>query len=91
MEGWIHPQHKNLHDIPENSRLAFDVNVANKVIGQYARQGHTIVCCAKEGETDESFLDRAFVAGATHVFSQDADIAIIIEKENYDMRWVRHM
>jgi hypothetical protein len=78
-------------ELPELSRLAFDVNVSNKVIGQYARQGYWIVCCCNEGETDESFLSRAYSAGATHVFSQDADIGIIIEKEEYEMLWVRYL
>jgi len=79
------------HEFPKGSRLAFDVNVSNKIIGQYAREGHIVVCCCEQAESDESFLDRAFVAGATHVFSQDADIGIIIEKEGYDMKWVRFL
>lgn len=80
-----------LQDLPDNSFLAFDVNVPDKKIGQYARKGHKIVCCCYEGESDESFLDRAFVSGATHVFSQDADIGLIIEREDYDMTWLRYV
>ena len=79
-------------DLPLGSRLAFDVNVSDKAIGQYARAGHVVVCCAKAGESDESFLERAYVAGATDVFSQDADIGNIIEKENYSgMKWWRYV
>ncbi len=78
-------------DLPPGSKLAFDVNVSNKDIGQYARAGYVIVCCCEPSESDESFLDRAWVAGATHVFSQDADIGNIIQKENYDMIWKRYV
>lgn len=76
-------------ELPVKSYLAFDVNISNKEIGRYAREGHIIVCCCKEAETDEAFLERAFEAGADYILSQDADIGIIIEKEGYDMIWIR--
>lgn len=72
-------------------RIAFDVNVSNSCIGAYARDGNIVVCCALEAESDESFLSRAFVAGAEVVMSQDADIGLIIDREGYDMIWRRYV
>ena len=78
-----------IQDIEPMSILAFDVNVPNKKIGAYARAGHIVACCARPSETDESFLSRANSLGCNVVFSQDADIGNIIQKEGYDMVWKR--
>lgn len=81
-----------LADVPKDAWLAFDVNVHSEIIGRYAKLGHKIVCCAGEGEPDESFVDRAYLAGAQIIFSQDADIGLIIDKECYEgIRWQRWM
>lgn len=85
------PQHE-FGEFDQQMRLAFDVNVSCRAIGRFAREGHIIVCCCKEGESDEDFLARAWEAGADVVFSQDADIGNIIEKEKYDgMKWRRYV
>lgn len=80
----------DLRVFPQGSKLAFDVNVSDRLIGRYARAGNIVVACALPAETDESFVGRAFAAGATHIFSQDADIGLIIDKEGYDgVVWVK--
>lgn len=75
-------------DIAPGTRVACDVNVGDRDIGRMTRRGLIVVCVAKPSEPDEDFLWRAYAAGATVVFSQDADIGNIIDRNNWtDVQW----
>lgn len=78
-------------EFPPGTRLACDVNIANKVVGMYARAGCIIVYVAKENEPDEVWVEKAYRLGAQVIIGQDADLGILIDKNNYDgMRWEFH-
>lgn len=76
-----------LHTIEPGTRMAFDENIGDKEIGQYARAGAVIVYVSPAGTDDETWLQDAWAAGADVVVSNDSDIGNIIQKENYDMTW----
>lgn len=74
--------------VEAGTRVACDVNVGDRDIGRMTRRGLVVVCVAKQGEADEDFLWRAYGAGAQVVFSQDADIGNIIDRNGWnDIQW----
>lgn len=77
-------------ELPMGTKVAFDVTYSDKTIGAYSRHGHHVVCVARPGETDESWVGRAMEAGAEIVFSEDSDVGNILERENwFFMKWRR--
>lgn len=55
-------------------RIAVDVQVSNKDIGQIARLGHEIVCVAKGSEEDNKWVERALDRGAELILTDDIEI-----------------
>jgi hypothetical protein len=78
----------DIHTYPPGTKLAFDVNISDRTMGRYARDGCVIVFVAKDGQPDEEWIWQAYEAGAEVVLSYDLDIPNLIEKENLlGMKW----
>ncbi len=60
-------------------RIAVDVNISNRDIGELAREGDVIVCVAHRGETDEAWVGRALDEGCEVFISQDLDIPNLLD------------
>lgn len=69
--------------------IAFDCNISNEIIGQYARQGYVIVTVALDGEDDFVWIKRAYDFGAEFIVSADFDVPKIIAKNFPAMKWAR--
>jgi hypothetical protein len=77
-----------LQKYPSGTRLAFDENIGDKVIGSYARSGCVIVYVAPKGSRDEDWVEEAHARGAQVVLSWDLDIGNIIDRNQYDgVQW----
>lgn len=74
---------KGLHDFPPGTRLAFDENIGDKTIGQYARSGCVIVYVAPKGAADEDWVAEAYSRGAQFALSWDLDVGNIIDRNEY--------
>lgn len=61
-------------------RIACDVNISNRDIGELARDGFVIVCVAAPGEDDESWLERALGQDVDVIISQDLDIPNLLDR-----------
>lgn len=61
-------------------RIAVDVNISNREIGELARDGDEIVCVAKKREHDEAWLERALLRDADIIISQDLDVPNILDR-----------
>lgn len=82
-------------------KLALDVNISNRDIGELAREGYVIVCVAKRGEEDQLWLERALAEDVDVIISQDLDIPNLLdrwrvandvlwfEKLEYFRRWAK--
>lgn len=70
-------------------RIAVDVNISNRDIGDLARYGHAIVCVAGHGEEDWRWLERALERDVDVVISQDLDIPNLLDQWNVaqDVIW----
>lgn len=70
--------------------IALDVCVGKKRTERLKTLGYKVVCIARDAETDASWVNRAFSAGAFFVISADMDIPKIVEREGYPMCWVEY-
>lgn len=70
--------------------LALDQSVGWKRKQKLITMGYDIVVVANHAETDESWLNRAFVAGAMFAISPDLDIPRAIENNQYPMFWINY-
>lgn len=61
-------------------RLAVDVNISNREIGELARDGDQIVCVARKREEDQAWLERALERDVDVIISQDLDIPNILDR-----------
>lgn len=77
-----------IHIFKQGTKVAFDENIGNPTIGKYARSGCIVVYVAPHGAEDEVWVEEAWTRGAEVIISRDLDIGNIIDKENYDMKWV---
>lgn len=69
-------------------KIAIDVPVGRKRRDKLIRMGYDVVCEAKPKETDDSWLNRAFVNGAIFAVSADSDVPRLIERNLYPMTWI---
>lgn len=60
-------------------RLAVDVNISNREIGELAREGDQIVCVARKREDDQNWLERALERDVDVIISQDLDIPNLLD------------
>lgn len=70
--------------------IALDVGVGYRRKKQLESMGYKVVVTARDSETDDSWVNRAFVAGARFVISADLDIPKLIETEGYPMVWINY-
>lgn len=68
--------------------IAVDVAIGKKRKKIFESMGYEVVVCARDSETDESWLNRAFAAGAQYIVSPDMDIPRLIENNRYPMVWI---
>lgn len=61
-------------------KLAVDVQVSNEVIGSLCRAGDEVVCVARMGEEDQSWVSRALDRGAEILISPDLDIPNLLDQ-----------
>lgn len=61
-------------------KVAVDVNVSNREIGELAREGCVIVCVARRGEDDQAWLERALAEDVDIIISQDLDIPNLLDR-----------
>lgn len=64
----------------EAMRLAVDVNVSNREIGELAREGDQIVCVARKSEYDQDWIERALERDADVIISQDLDVPNLLDR-----------
>ena len=77
-----------IHHFVSGTRLAFDENISNRVIGEYARSGCIIVYVSPKGTSDDVWVAEAYSRGAEVILSWDLDVGNIIDKENYSgVQW----
>ena len=60
-------------------RIAVDVNVSNREIGELTREGDLVVCTARPREEDWRWLERALEKDADIIISQDLDIPNLLD------------
>lgn len=72
------------------AKLALDTAVGQRRVTELIQLGYSIVVIARESETDESWLNRAFVEGAQFAISPDLDVPRLIEQNNYPMIWINY-
>lgn len=60
-------------------KIAVDVNVSNREIGELARLGDIIVCVAMKKEDDREWLERALARDADIIISQDLDVPNLLD------------
>jgi len=71
-------------------RIALDQSIGAKRKKQLNDLGYEVVVTADHAETDESWMNRAFAAGAVFAVSPDLDIPRIIENQRYPMAWINY-
>ncbi|NJO48158.1 MAG: hypothetical protein HC840_00420 [Leptolyngbyaceae cyanobacterium RM2_2_4] len=70
--------------------IALAVGVGYRRKRQLESWGYKAVVVARDSETDDSWLNRAFVAGAKFAISADLDIPKLIEINKYPMVWINY-
>lgn len=70
--------------------IALDVGIGYRRKRSLEYMGYKIVVVAAESESDDSWVNRAFAAGARFVVSPDLDIPKIIELNRYPMIWINY-
>lgn len=70
--------------------IALDVGVGFRRKKQLESWGYKVVVVARDSETDDSWLNRAFVEGAKFAISADLDIPKLIETQKYPMVWINY-
>lgn len=69
--------------------VALDTNYSDKFIGSLSRAGYDVVYVAKEGESDESWIENALRAGASIFYSKDLDVPIYLDKWGFEeLIWI---
>lgn len=71
-------------------RIALDVGVGFRRKKELEDLGYKVVVVARDSETDDSWLNRAFVEGARFAVSADLDIPRLIETCKYPMVWINY-
>lgn len=70
--------------------IALDVGVGFRRKKELEALGYVVVAVARDSETDDSWLNRAFVSGAQFAVSADLDIPRLIETNRYPMVWINY-
>ncbi len=60
-------------------KIAVDVNVSNRDIGELCRDGDQVVCVAMRSEEDSSWVERALDRDCDVFISQDLDIPNLLD------------
>jgi hypothetical protein len=68
-------------------RLGLDCHVPRSVRLELQRLGYEIVVLAEHSETDESWFDRGYRAGMTHVYSGDVDLYFLCQE--HQVKFIR--
>lgn len=71
-------------------RIALDQSVGRRRAIELVDIGYLVVAIARHGESDESWMNRAFAEGAQFAISPDLDIPRLIEKHEYPMAWINY-
>lgn len=71
-------------------RIALDQSVGRRRALDLIHIGYEVVVVARASETDESWVNRAFAAGAQFAISPDLDIPRVIENRSYPMTWINY-
>jgi hypothetical protein len=68
-------------------RLGLDCHVPRSVKAELVRLGFEIVVVAEHSEADESWFERGYRAGMTHVYSGDVDLYFLCR--DHEVKFIR--
>ena len=71
-------------------KIALDTNVGKRRHEEFVDLGYDVVVVAQGSEPDIDWVQRAFMANARFIVSNDVDIPKILERQGYPMVWVNY-